>query len=151
LAQSLAPLDWNDQAVICDGIEVCEDFELDDADVTFSGERNDDFAGSSVTGGSDLDDDGISDVVIGAMREDSGGSDAGAAYVMFGPASGKVDLSQSNGKILGENDTDQLGTAVHAGGDVTGDSVADILVGAPQVDGVGTDDGAAYLVPGGGW
>jgi hypothetical protein len=151
LAQSLAPLDWNDQAVICDGIEVCEDFELDDADVTFSGERNDDFAGSSVTGGSDLDDDGISDVVIGAMREDSGGSDAGAAYVMFGPASGKVDLSQSNGKILGENDTDQLGTSVHAGGDVTGDSVADILVGAPQVDGVGTDDGAAYLVPGGGW
>ena len=77
--------------------------------------------------------------------------DAGAAYVMFGPASGKVDLSFSDGKILGENDNDQLGSAVHAGGDVTGDDVADIIVGAPQFDSAGTDDGAAYMVPGGGW
>jgi hypothetical protein len=138
--------------MICAGIGVCDDFELEDADVTFSGERNDDFAGSSVFGGSDLDDDGLADdVVIGASREDSGGSDAGAAYVMFGPASGKVDLSQSDGKIVGENDGDQLGSSVSAGGDVTGDDVADILVGAPQWDGAGTDDGAAYMVSGGGW
>ena len=75
--------------MVCSGIGVCEDFELDDADVVFAGERNDDFAGSSVFGGTDLNDDGISDVVIGAQREDSGGSDAGAAYAMFGPASGK--------------------------------------------------------------
>jgi hypothetical protein len=138
--------------MVCAGIGVCDDFELDDADVTFSGERNDDFAGSSVFGGSDLDDDGLADdVVVGASREDSGGSDAGAAYVMFGPASGKVDLSQSDGKIVGENDGDQLGSSVSAGGDVTGDDVADILVGAPQWDGAGTDDGAAYMVSGGGW
>jgi hypothetical protein len=113
---------------------VCEDFELDDADVTFSGERNDDFAGSSVSGGTDLDDDGdYDDVVNGAEREDSGGSDAGAAYIMFGPASGKVDLSASNGKIIGEADTDMLGSAVHSGGDVNGDSIPDVLVGAPQI------------------
>ena len=137
--------------MICSGVGVCDDFELDDADVTFSGERNDDFAGSSVFGGTDLNGDDISDVVIGAEREDSGGSDAGAAYVMFGPAAGKVDLSASNGKIIGENDTDMLGSAIHAGGDISGDGTADILVGAPQFDSAGTDDGGAYLVLGGGW
>jgi hypothetical protein len=137
--------------MICSGIGVCEDFEFDDADVTFAGERNDDFAGASVSGGGDLDDDGVADVVIGAQREDSGGSDAGAAYVMFGPASGKVDLAFSNGKALGSADFDMFGTAVSGTGDATGDGVADMLVGAPFVDAAGTDDGAAYLVPGGGW
>jgi len=136
---------------ICSGPGLCEDFELDDADVTFAGERNDDFAGSSVAGGTDIDGDGyLDDVVIGAEREDSGGSDAGAAYAMFGPLSGKVDLSQSNGKVKGEADTDMLGAAVSSG-DVTGDDIADMLLGAPQVDLAGTDDGAIYLVPGGGW
>ena len=48
-------------------------------------ERGDDFAGGAVSGGGDVDLDGIPDVAIGSRTEDSTDSDAGAAYVMFGP------------------------------------------------------------------
>ncbi|MFZ5477659.1 MAG: MopE-related protein [Myxococcota bacterium] len=48
------------------------------------GDEDGDLAGQAVAGGGDFDGDGISDVVVGAPDEATGGSGAGAAYVLFG-------------------------------------------------------------------
>lgn len=57
-----------------------------------------------------------------------------------------ADLNGSNGLTLnGAVASDSAGTAVGPAGDFDQDGFADVLVGAPTFDGVGTDSGAAYL------
>jgi len=54
------------------------------ADAVFSGEAAGDNAGWSVSGGGDVDKDGIDDLVIGARYESTGYTNAGAAYLLLG-------------------------------------------------------------------
>jgi hypothetical protein len=53
------------------------------ADVTFDGESSGDYAGRSVATG-DVDADGLDDIIIGAPYNDNAGTDAGAAYIVYG-------------------------------------------------------------------
>jgi len=91
-----------------------------------------------VTGGVDLNRDGIDDLVIGASLNSEGGSDAGAVYVVWGGGgTGTIDLSQiaqgfGGAKIVGSAGS-LLGTSVAIGGDMNGDGVADLILGAPGV------------------
>ena len=55
-----------------------------EADAVFSGESGGDNAGWSVSGGGDVNGDGIDDLVIGARFESTGASQAGAAYLLEG-------------------------------------------------------------------
>ena len=48
------------------------------------GDAAGDRAGFSVSGGADVNGDGIADIIVGAPYGDGGGMDAGAAYVIFG-------------------------------------------------------------------
>ena len=111
-----------------------------------SGAADFDRAGASVAGAGDVNGDGLADVVVGAP---DGGS-AGAAYVVFGQRTAvNVDLAAlgaSGFRIDGASDLDQAGTAVAGAGDVNGDGLADILIGAPSTDENGTNSGSAYVV-----
>lgn len=49
-----------------------------------TGESAGDLAGWSVAGGGDVNDDGLGDILVGAPQDDSGGADAGAAYLFLG-------------------------------------------------------------------
>jgi hypothetical protein len=51
-------------------------------------------------------------------------------------------------RLLGAEAGERAGTAVALVGDVTGDGVGDLAVGAPKRDAFGADAGAVYLVPG---
>jgi glycosylphosphatidylinositol phospholipase D len=99
----------------------------------------------SVSSAGDVNGDGIGDVIIGAPNAEPS---PGTAYVVFGtrnarPAS--VDLTALDGangfRIVATPPNGQLGFSVSAAGDVNGDGIDDIIVGAPSV---GT--GAAYVV-----
>jgi hypothetical protein len=121
------------------------------ADATFTGETNSDYAGYSVSSAGDVNGDGYDDIFVGAHSQDEGGSSAGAAYLVLGPASGRITLANANAKFVGEVAGDWVGyrTSVSAAGDVNGDGYDDLLVGAPFHDAGGSDAGAAYLMLGG--
>ena len=120
------------------------------------GEAAFDNAGNSVAGVGDVNGDGIADILIGARENDAGGSERGAAYVVFGraatdPFPAQTNLAALDGevgfKIEGEDDDDDAGVWVAAAGDVNGDGIADILIGADGNDNsAGNNAGAAYVV-----
>ena len=97
-----------------------------------------DLAKLVVTGGVDLNRDGIDDLVIGASANAEGGANAGAVYVVWGGAGGgPVDLSAvaqgfGGAKIVGAAGS-LLGSSLAIGGDMNGDGVADLILGAPGV------------------
>ncbi len=88
---------------------------------------------------------------MAAWGEDSGGSGAGAVYLMFGSdgiPSGEVELSASSLTVLGVAAGDAAGQAVSRVGDVDGDGLDDLLIGAPGNDHAHSGAGTAYLVVG---
>jgi Ca2+-binding RTX toxin-like protein len=117
------------------------------------GDATHDIAGASVSSAGDVNGDGFADIIIGAYRNGGGGTDAGAAYVIFGKAGGFGSLIDLTGlaatagfKIQGDLAGDQAGMSVSAAGDINGDGFADIIVGAYQNGGGGTQAGAAYVI-----
>jgi hypothetical protein len=105
------------------------------ADATLVGENRDDRAGFSASGAGDVDGDGEHDVVVGAVGNDESERGAGAAYLVLGPASGTLDLSLSDAKLVGES-VRGVGVDVTDAGDVDADGHDDLLV-----SGLSTDDG----------
>ncbi len=125
---------------------------LASAQMILVGEHTDDQAGSSLSVAPDVDGDGSDDLVVGVPSENSMGSDAGAAYLVFGFTSGSMDLVLAEGKIVGSASDERLGTSVAGLGDVDGDGSGDVLVGAPFAAGGGaTEAGRSLLMLGGGW
>ena len=123
--------------------------DLANAHAAFIGEDTDDYAGTSVAGGGDINGDGYDDLLIGAYGDDDGNSQAGAVYVVFGAVSGELDLSQADIKLIGEDAGDFSGQAVASAGDVNGDGLDDILVGAYGDEDGASSAGSAYLIFGG--
>jgi hypothetical protein len=96
----------------------------------------------------DSDGDGISDVATSSYRSDHGVEGAGAAYIFNGPITTSTTLNLADALFTGEEESDYAGTALAAPGDVNGDGLADLLVGA-ILQGFGEfRGGAAYLVLG---
>ena len=101
------------------------------------GENNGDYSGFSVSTAGDINGDGYADLLIGAYGY-PGGNNKGRSYVVFGGpgigSRGYLLLSSLNGangfKLDGENNGDCSGISVSAAGDINGDGVADLLIGA---------------------
>jgi glycosylphosphatidylinositol phospholipase D len=107
------------------------------------------FFGSSVSGAGDLNGDGVADVIVGAPNADSDGMDTGQSYVVFGASAdfpAVVDVSILNGDngfaLKGSVHNGDLGSAVSGSGDLNGDGVDDVIIGAPKEE----SNGNAYVV-----
>jgi hypothetical protein len=110
-----------------------------------------DWSGESVSAAGDVNGDGFADVIVGAVF--AGPNSAGAAYVVFGKASGfgadiaLASLDGSNGfKLSGVATMDRTGSSVASAGDVNGDGFSDLIVGAPTSNSNGTYSGSSYVV-----
>jgi len=96
--------------------------------------------------GSDFNGDGIHDFIVGAFGNDDGpGSSPGAAYVFFGSSTLSGTKSLGGGQsadvtFLGKAAGDFLGYKVASAGDVNGDGLDDIIMGAHP-----NNNGAAYV------
>lgn len=118
------------------------------------GINEDDFSGRGVIGLGDINGDPFDDILIGADKADpEGREDAGQAYVIFGsdtfPTSMALsDINGTNGfAINGVDPGDRLGWSVGGGGDINGDGVPDIVLGAFGADPSGVDNaGATYII-----
>ena len=111
-----------------------------------------DYADSVVSAGGDVNGDGFADFLISADRANG---DTGETYVVFGGSdvgSGSTidlsDLDGSNGFVMNGIDAgDQSGFGIGAAGDINGDGVGDIIVGAMYGDPAsGADAGESYVV-----
>ena len=106
--------------------------------------------GNIVSGAGDINGDGFDDLIIGADAADPNDNfSAGESYVVFGSASGfaaSLDLSSldgSNGFVInGIAAQDRSGISVSNAGDVNGDGIDDLIIGARGVQG----GGASYVV-----
>ena len=119
------------------------------SDASFSGEAAYDRAGYRVSGGGDTDGDGLDDILICAHGQDGGGDHAGAVYVVYGGVSSDISLSAADAKFNGEAASDVAGIGLSSAGDLNGDGLDDILIGASQNNEGGTDSGIVYVVLGG--
>jgi hypothetical protein len=82
--------------------------------------------GYSVAGAGDVSGDGIADVIIGAPFYDSG-----RVFVYHGSLAG-LSLSPDFGAKINKNPAD-FGASVAGVGDVNGDGISDVAIGAPRV------------------
>nr|WP_297325786.1 integrin alpha [Nitrosomonas sp.] len=99
-----------------------------------------DYSGYSVSSAGDVNDDGFDDLIVGAPKADSSGSDSGASYVVFGKTSDfstPLNLSSLDGnngfRLDGAQAGDQSGFSVDSAGDVNGDGFADLIMGTNGV------------------
>ncbi|MCP3939788.1 MAG: hypothetical protein GY708_30975, partial [Actinomycetia bacterium] len=110
-----------------------------------------DYLGWSVAGVGDVDGDGLVDIAVSAHGDDDGGSGRGAVYVLFLNADGTVraeqKISSTTGGLTGPLDnSDFFGVSLAGVGDVDGDGITDIAVGASRDDDGDTDRGAVYAL-----
>ena len=125
--------------------------QLSARDMRFSGEIDDDRLGTDVQALGDLDGDGRSDFLLSARNSDDPWSDAGKTYLV---RAGSIPLTEDTYSIqgapafLGEAEYDRSGTSIAALGDVDGDGLPDLAIGAPLNDGGSEDAGAVYIVAG---
>ncbi|MEM9767541.1 MAG: hypothetical protein AAF892_06655, partial [Cyanobacteria bacterium P01_D01_bin.71] len=114
-----------------------------------------DQSGLSVSSAGDVNGDGVDDLIIGAnLAAPNGNSAAGESYVVFGQSGGfsnSLELSAldgSNGFVInGIDANDNSGVSVSSAGDVNGDGVDDLIIGAPAADPNGNGSaGESYVV-----
>ena len=112
---------------------------------------NHDHFGASVAALGDLDLDGFTELAVGADLDDDGGGNRGSVWILFldysGGVKGHQRISDTAGEFTGTLfNQDRFGAAVASPGDVDGDGVGDLVVGAPGHDNGGLDRGAAWLL-----
>jgi|APSaa5957512535_1039671.scaffolds.fasta_scaffold15175_3 hypothetical protein len=106
--------------------------------------------GYSVASIGDLDGDGITDVIVGAFADDTAGLESGAIHVIFLNVNGtvknvtEINGTTPNGPTLSRED--YFGTSVAGVGDLDGDGIVDIIVGAPGDDAVSNNSGTIYVI-----
>ncbi len=114
------------------------------------GEDADDGSGYRVANAGDVNGDGLDDLLVSTFTADS---NSGRSYVVYGKTdSGAVDLRQVHDgiggfAITGEPGSGYSGISVAAAGDVNGDGLADVIVGAALAHSFsGPSAGRGYVV-----
>ncbi len=100
---------------------------------------------SSVAIPGDVNGDGWPDALVGDDNNCEGGYSAGMVYLVLGPFSGTMALEDADVRWIGAAG-EGVGEDVTAAGDVDGDGLPEILVGAPFAYSEGEMRGGAFLI-----
>jgi hypothetical protein len=118
----------------------------------FTGDLDvDDFFGASVASLGDFDGDGVADLAVGASQDDDGGLNQGAVWLLFlnddGTVKAHQKISSTEGTFTGGLSVDdRFGTSMASLGDLNGDGVTDLAVGAKYDDDGGGNRGAVWFL-----
>jgi len=107
-------------------------------DIAMNGESTSSYFGNAVSSAGDVNGDGYSDVIVGAL----GYGTTGRAYIFYG---GPMMNNTPDVTMTGESGS-SFGTSVSSAGDVNGDGYSDVVVGA---NGYNSATGRAYIYYGG--
>lgn len=118
------------------------------ADHRIVGEGPDEWFSYAIATPGDVTGDGVDDLVVSSIFENTGGYDAGRVYVFAGPVTA-TSANQATAKINGAAEYDEFGTALAGVGDLNGDGYTDLAVGASRGDGAQRDVGGIYVFSGG--
>ena len=106
--------------------------------------------GTSIANMGDLDNDGYDDLAVGAELDDAGGSNYGTVHILFMDEDGavkdakEINHTKTNGPVLGNGY--QFGSAVENIGDLDGDGVNDLAVGAHFDSDTGNKRGSVQII-----
>ena len=112
---------------------------------------NSDIFGTSIHQIGDLDNDGVPDLAVGAPWDDDGGSDKGAVYILYlnsnGTVKSQAKISQLSGGFTGTlTNGNRFGIGIASIGDLDGDGINDLAVGASNDNDGGTERGAVWIL-----
>jgi len=119
------------------------------ANWTAEGDQEGGFFGWCVASAGDIDNNGCSDVIIGAIRYDNGEFDEGKVFVWYGDpvvglgsngTPGNADWNAESNEVLS-----LMGYSAHTAGDVNGDGFDDIIVGAIHLHSLLTDEVCVFV------
>lgn len=126
--------------------------EISEDDGNFSGFlSNGGQFGRGVTTIGDLNGDGVNDIAVGAVLDSAGGTSRGAIWILFLDTNGTVKnyqkISSTQGGFSGTIDNDdRFGSGLVGLGDLNGDGIGDVAVGAMNDDDGGTNKGAIWIL-----
>jgi len=106
----------------------------------------DDGFGRSVSRIGDVDGDGIEDLAAGAVYRLPNNAVAGAVWVVFMNPDGTARSQVRIGQVAGTTSGDSFGNSIAPLGDLNGDGIPDLIVGAPNDDDGGINRGAIYAL-----
>ena len=105
-------------------------------------------AGRPVASAGDVNNDGFSDLIVGALHFDTTNMDAGAAFLYRGGSAGLA-LTPSWTSSGDDQAGATFGTSVASAGDLNNDGFFDVIVGASGFDTGNPLAGKAYVFMGG--
>ena len=120
------------------------------ASATVTGIASYAYLGDALAGVGDFDGDGLDDVAMAEPQASVGDYGEGRVYVFAGGLTGEVDTTAATATFEGDVYAGFAGRSISGAGDVDGDGLDDLLVGAPGDYTEGAESGGeVYLVLGG--